>query len=128
MHLHELTEGLELAEFVLFSSAAGLFGSPGQGNYAAANAFLDALAQARQSRGLPGQSLAWGLWEQASGMTEGLGESGRARMARQGVLPLDNGPELFDVARSARRRAGVAGSVGHGGAARPARPRACCRR
>jgi len=102
LHLHELTEGVELAEFVLFSSAAGVFGGAGQGNYAAANAFLDALAQARRARGLSGQSLAWGLWEQESAMTGGLGEAGRARMARQGLLPLENGPELFDVACAAK--------------------------
>ena len=99
LNLHELTEDLGLAEFALFSSAAGLFGTPGQGNYAAANAFLDALAQVRQARGLAGQSLAWGLWEQTSGMTGGLGEAGRARIARQGFLTFANGPELFDVAR-----------------------------
>jgi polyketide synthase 12 len=102
LHLHELTEGVELAEFVLFSSAAGVFGGAGQGNYAAANAFLDALAQARRARGLSGQSLAWGLWEQESAMTGGLGEAGRARMPRQGLLPLENGPELFDVACAAK--------------------------
>ena len=101
LHLHELTADLELAEFVVFSSVAGLLGSAGQGNYAAANAFLDALAQARRAQGLAGQSLAWGFWEQISGLSSRLGESGRARLARQGILPFSDGPELFDAARNA---------------------------
>jgi acyl carrier protein len=101
--LHELTEGLDLAEFVLFSSAAGLFGGAGQGNYAAANAFLDALAQVREARGLVGQSLAWGWWEQPSGMTGGLGEAGLARLARLGLAALSSGEGLglLDRARDA---------------------------
>ena len=100
LHLHELTAGLDLRAFVLFSSAAATFGAPGQGNYAAANAFLDALAAHRRARGLPAVSIAWGLWEQATGMTGELGPADRARIERQGVRPLSTaeGFELFDIA------------------------------
>ena len=99
-YLHELTERMDLSMFVLFSSAAGVFGSPGQGSYAAANAFLDGLAGYRRARGLPGVSLAWGLWEQASGLTGGLRELDLARLARSGMRPLssEEGLRLFDSA------------------------------
>ena len=100
LHLHELTAGLELSAFVLFSSVAALIGSPGQGNYAAANATLDALAARRRSAGLPATSLAWGLWADATGMTGELGEVELARLARLGVgaLPSGLGLQLFDQA------------------------------
>ncbi|MEN8655229.1 type I polyketide synthase [Streptomyces sp. 21So2-11] len=98
-HLHELTAGLPLTAFVLFASAGGTLGSPGQANYAAANVFLDALAHHRRAGGLPAQSLAWGLWAEA-GMADGLARTDLARMARSGVVGLApaEGLELFDRA------------------------------
>ena len=99
-HLHELTEQMGLSMFVLFSSVAGVLGNPGQGAYAAANTFLDALAAHRRARGLAGVSLAWGPWRQAGGMVGGLGEADVARMARLGLIALssEEGLELLDDA------------------------------
>ncbi|MGC1851756.1 MAG: SDR family NAD(P)-dependent oxidoreductase, partial [Solirubrobacterales bacterium] len=98
-NLHELTKEADLSAFVLFSSAAGTIGSPGQANYAAANVFLDTLAQRREAEGLPATSIAWGLW-QREGMGSGLSEADLARMRRGGIETIsdEQGLALFDAA------------------------------
>ncbi|MEC9465245.1 MAG: SDR family NAD(P)-dependent oxidoreductase, partial [Myxococcota bacterium] len=102
-NLHELTQAYDLDAFVLFSSVAGAMGGPGQGNYAAANTFVDALAAARRKAGLAGMSLAWGFWEQAGvGMTAHLGSAELARLSRQGLVAMsaEEGLGLMDEALS----------------------------
>ncbi|MEY9840330.1 type I polyketide synthase [Streptacidiphilus sp. EB103A] len=99
-NLHELTAGLELRVFTLFSSLAGTLGAAGQASYAAANAFLDALAVHRRSLGLPAQSLAWGAWDLEEGMAGRMSGPDRSRAARIGLSPLstEEGLALFDLA------------------------------
>nr|WLE93511.1 PKS T1(KS-AT-KR-KS-AT-DH-KR-KS-AT-KR-KS-AT-KR) [Streptomyces sp.] len=132
LNLHELTRGHDLRAFVLFSSIAGLIGGPGQGNYAAANAFLDALAQQRRAQGLPAVSLAWGVWEHSGGMVDLLGAADLARLARDGIRPLsdEEGLALFDTALGSDRAllapvpldlSVVSGPIFRGLARRPAR-------
>jgi acyl transferase domain-containing protein len=107
-HLHELSAELDLSQFLLFSSAAGLLGGAAQANYAAANSFLDALAALRHSQGLPATALAWGLWDQQSslagelqidvGLPERMANQIRQRLGFAPMAP-EEGLELFDAAR-----------------------------
>ncbi|WP_244951197.1 type I polyketide synthase, partial [Streptomyces sporangiiformans] len=105
VNLHELTRDADLSLFVVFSSAASTVGAAGQGNYAAANAFLDALAARRRALGLPATSLAWGLWAERSAMTDHLKDADLARRESSGAAALtsEDGLALFDAAIAADR-------------------------
>jgi acyl transferase domain-containing protein len=89
--LHELAG--DLKAFVLFSSVAGVLGNPGQGNYAAANSYLDALAAHRHKRGLPATSIAWGLWSLPTAMTAHVD-----KVAWVAPLSVQQGLAMFDAA------------------------------
>ncbi|MFC7011700.1 SDR family NAD(P)-dependent oxidoreductase, partial [Streptomyces viridiviolaceus] len=97
-HLHELTSGLDLSFFVLFSSAGGMVLAAGQAGYAAANLFLDALAEHRRAAGLPAVSLAFGLWGVGAGLGAELGDADFQRMRRLGMpaMSAEEGLALFD--------------------------------
>ncbi|MGP4052943.1 SDR family NAD(P)-dependent oxidoreductase, partial [Streptomyces sp. 2A115] len=103
-HLDELTRGLDLDAFIVYSSASSVFMGAGSAGYAAANAFLDGLMANRRAAGLPGLSLAWGTWDHTTNMTAHLSTDDQARMSRRasrgGVVALKpaEGMELFDAA------------------------------
>jgi acyl transferase domain-containing protein/acyl-CoA synthetase (AMP-forming)/AMP-acid ligase II/acyl carrier protein len=99
-HLHELTMNLDLSAFVMFSSAAGVLGAPGQANYSAASTFLDALAQHRAARGLPALAIDWALWAEKSSLTAHLGKIDYQRVAQVGMRPLttSEGLSFLDAA------------------------------
>ncbi|WP_157110494.1 SDR family NAD(P)-dependent oxidoreductase, partial [Nocardia anaemiae] len=104
-YLHELTREAGLSAFVMISSVAGSILPAGQGGYAAANLFLDALATHRHAEGLPATSLAYGLWDIETGLSQWLSQADRQRMRRQGLPPLtaDKALELFDAALTSDR-------------------------
>ncbi|UNI16131.1 putative PKS/NRPS-like protein biosynthetic cluster [Purpureocillium takamizusanense] len=103
LHLHRLTRGMDLDFFVLFSSVSGILGTAGQGNYAAANTFLDALAYSRRAQNLAATAIAWGLWD-GDGMAARISPSSRVRFAQSGLdaLSPEEGLELLGLAVSAR--------------------------
>jgi epothilone polyketide synthase D len=109
-HLDALTRDADLDFFVLFSSVAGTLGSAGQAPYAAANAFLDALAVQRRAHGLPAQSLAWGLWadssDQAAGLASGLTRTQQARWTRSGLRAVSSSEGIALFASALERPEG----------------------
>jgi myxalamid-type polyketide synthase MxaB len=108
-NLHLLTQDRVLDFFVLFSSTAPLIGAPGQGNYAAANAFLDALAHRRQAQGMPALSINWGPWAEV-GMVAAARNRDQRRLSDQGMsfIPPAHGVQvLAQLLRQAPPQAGV---------------------
>jgi acyl transferase domain-containing protein/NADP-dependent 3-hydroxy acid dehydrogenase YdfG/acyl carrier protein len=106
-HLHELTQHMELSAFILFSSISATWGSATLGGYAAANAYLDALAERRRSEGFAAVSIAWGPWAGA-GMAAAAGEQAQIQFTRRGIAPMD--PEQAVTVLGAaldQRRAGI---------------------
>ncbi|MGD1700256.1 SDR family NAD(P)-dependent oxidoreductase [Dapis sp. BLCC M229] len=92
-YLHQLTQDLPLDFFVCFSSMASMLGNFGQGNYAAANGFMDAIAHYRRGQGLPGLSINWGAWATA-GMAARLAREHQNRMHSSGVVAIEPEPGM----------------------------------
>ena len=112
-HLHQLTRDMDLDLFVMFSSISGVLGMAGQGNYAAANTFLDVLAHLRRAQRLPATSVAYGAWE-GEGMAAGLtGRTTLTHLAKFGLNPLtpEEGLELFEEAVRSGRALTVAAAL-----------------
>ena len=131
-NLHELTAPLRPAVFALYSSVTGVLGTAGQAGYAAANAYLDALAAARRADGLPATSLAWGYWQYATSLTRHLNQADLERLRRRGIGAMGHEAalELFDVALAADRAVVVPAVLDHRSlppAWRPADPAAAAR-
>jgi polyketide synthase 12 len=122
-HLHRLTADRDLAAFVLFSSAAGILGGPGQANYAAANAVLDALARHRHHAQRQATSVAWGYWQSPSGMTAHLNTTDLTRLTSSGLTPItsEQGLALFDAALTSQRPNLLASPFNTGALTRQAR-------
>ncbi|WP_280309506.1 SDR family NAD(P)-dependent oxidoreductase [Nocardia abscessus] len=101
-NLHQLTESSNVSLFVMFSSSVAVLGSAGQGCYAAANSYLDALARQRRQQGLPAVSIGWGLWANSAGMTRELNDLQHRRISRLGLTPMTDSQALtaFDAAIS----------------------------
>ncbi|MEU4111764.1 SDR family NAD(P)-dependent oxidoreductase [Streptomyces sp. NPDC027717] len=114
LHLHELTRHLPLAAFILYSSLGGHLGNPGQANYAAANAYLDALAQHRTAQGLPATSFAWGLWSEARGGLSEISDNDIDRIIHLGMRPFSSqeGLAAFDEVLRTGQTVVVATGIG----------------
>ncbi|MDQ0779952.1 thioester reductase-like protein [Streptomyces aurantiacus] len=107
-HLDELTRSHDLTAFVLFSSVSGVFGGPGQANYAAANATLDELALRRAAAGLPAVSVAWGPWALEEGGMASAADLERVAREGFGAVTVPDGMAMLDAAVASRVPAVVA--------------------
>ena len=102
-NLHQATLNCDLQFFIMFSSVASMLGSPGQGNYSAANAFMDAMAYYRRATGLPGMSLNWGAWAEV-GMAAALGDLGETRKKKYGAGTIEPQHGLAAMATLIKRQ------------------------